>query len=305
MNVLITGGAGYIGNTLCEILLKDKRVNKVVVYDNLSRKNYNLLIGKTYVNHEKLRFVNEDILNSRTLKPFLEDADLVYHLAAKVTTPYASEDAHVYEQVNHWGTAELVYALEKMPLTYLVYLSSLSVYGSTEDKVTEQSMINPKSFYGISKKRGEDHVMRLVKKNQASIIRSGNVYGYNDSVRFDAVINRFMIKANFEEKLTINGDGNQYRSFISVENLSKAMLYYLNENPESGTYNLADKNLSINDVYKVIKEIYPNVETIYINQHMQLQHIKTDLNLAFNKLQQVDSTDLKEDLLEFKKNFAF
>jgi len=82
-------------------------------------------------------------------------------------------------------------------------------------------------------------------------------------------------------------------------------LYFLSAKPISGIYNLADKNLSINQVLSVVKELYPNVENIYVNQHMQLQHMKTDLELAYNKLHAVEKTDLLADLKEFKKSFAF
>jgi UDP-glucose 4-epimerase len=76
------------------------------VYDNLSRGNYNLFIGHK-VASPKVKFVPGEILDSRRLRNVLRNIDIVFHLAAKVTTPFANTDGHIYEQTNHWGTAEL------------------------------------------------------------------------------------------------------------------------------------------------------------------------------------------------------
>src|SRR3954468_14795002 len=113
MKVLVTGGAGYIGTELIGLLVADERVKQVIVYDNLSRSNPNLFLGLKLTNHAKLSFVKGELLDSRGLRKVLKGVDVVYHLAAKVTTPFANDDAHSYEQVNHWGTAELVYAVEE------------------------------------------------------------------------------------------------------------------------------------------------------------------------------------------------
>lgn len=64
----------------------------------------------------------------------MDGIDIIYHLAANVTTPFANTDPHFYEQVNHWGTAELAYAAEKASVKKLIYSSSTSVYGASSDK---------------------------------------------------------------------------------------------------------------------------------------------------------------------------
>ena len=127
MNVLITGGAGYIGTELIEHLQRVDEIDQLVIYDNLSRDNYNLFLGESNWNSDQIRFVKGDILDSRKLRQVLEDIDLVFHLAAKVTTPFADQNAHLFEQVNHWGTAELVYAVEESDVSSLVHISSASV----------------------------------------------------------------------------------------------------------------------------------------------------------------------------------
>src|SRR5258705_10146253 len=112
MNILVTGGTGYIGTELVKTLAKNTKVDRIIVYDNLSRGNFNFFIGKNQSNG-KVKFVQGDILDSRKIRKELKGIDVVYHLAAKVTTPFANIDSHFFEQINHWGTAELVYALEE------------------------------------------------------------------------------------------------------------------------------------------------------------------------------------------------
>jgi len=113
MHVLITGGAGYIGTALVEMLSQNKAVSQIDIYDNLSRANRNFFIGKNKLNSTKVNFIQGEILDSRKLKKALKGVDVVYHLAANVTTPFSDQNPHLFEQVNHWGTAELTYAIEE------------------------------------------------------------------------------------------------------------------------------------------------------------------------------------------------
>ena len=223
MKVLVTGGAGYIGTELINLLVSNPLIQNVIVYDNLSRINYNLFLGLKLQKHPKLSFVKGELLDSRSLRKVLKGVDVVYHLAAKVTTPFDSSDSHVYEQVNHWGTAELVYAVEESDVKKFIYTSSSGVYGSSAGAVDENTIPNPKTFYAISKLRGEEHVRRLVDKIDTYIFRCGNVYGYSKSMRFDSVINKFVFEANFNKIVTIQGDGKQSRSFIHIDQISNAL----------------------------------------------------------------------------------
>src|ERR1044072_8330746 len=154
MNVLITGGAGYIGTELIYTLDALPEIKNIVVYDNLSRGNYNLFIGHK-VTSTKVKFIPGEILDSRKLRNALKNIDVVFHLAAKVTTPFSNTDGHIYEQTNHWGTAELTYALEESNVKQLIFLSSTGVYGSTTAPVNRDSIPQPDSFYSISKLRAE------------------------------------------------------------------------------------------------------------------------------------------------------
>jgi UDP-glucose 4-epimerase len=306
MRVLITGGAGYIGNELTYRLLQNPIVDRIIIYDNLSRKNYNLFLDTKYP-EGKVRFVYGEILDSRKLRKVLKDVDIVYHLAAKVTTPYANDDPHLFEQVNHWGTAELVYAIEEAGanIKKLVYTSSSSVYGVSEVMIDINTMPNPKTFYGSSKLRGEAHIERLFDRIPTYILRCGNVYGYSPSLRFDAVINRFMFEANFNGRINVSGDGTQHRSFIHIDKVTNVMNNIINNNFPSGTYNLVDLNMSVIEIANIIKELYPGLETIFVNQHLSLREIMVKPDERLSGISTYLKKSIKEELAEFKEKFSF
>src|SRR5436190_18410394 len=249
MNILITGGAGYIGAELVHRLSKNEDVSKIVVYDNLTRDNFNLFISNSNrIANSKVKFEFGDLLDSRKLRKVLKDIDVVYHLAARVDTPFSNVDSHVFEQVNNWGTAELVYAVEEnKKISKFIYVSSASVYGSSKKLVDENTNPNPRTFYAISKMRGEEYVKRLMNKMETIIVRCGNVYGYSPAIKFDSVINRFMFDANFNNRISIHGTGKQSRSFISISKTVEALVELKNRKIPSDVYNLLDFNFEVLD----------------------------------------------------------
>lgn len=306
MKVLITGGAGYVGTKLVKYLVSNPAIDQIIVYDNLSKSHYNFFLGKNYPEGNKIMAVRGDVLDTRQLKKLMKDVDVVVHLAAIVTTPFANTDPHFYEQVNHWGTAEVVYAAEESDISKFIYLSSTSVYGANEHTADESTLAVPSTFYGISKLRGEEHVARLSEKKNAIIVRGGNVYGYSKSMRFDAVINRFMFDANFTNRIQINGNGKQSRAFIHIDYLADSLAQIVLKEVANGIYNLVDKNLQILDIVDVLKEIYPSLEFLFTNQHMHLRELKINPeSQLFNYIDRFNSRELAIELKEFKERFAF
>lgn len=305
MKVLVTGGAGYLGTGLISKLSNSKEAEEVIIYDNFSRSNRNLFIGKDKLDKCRITFLQADILDSRSLKRALVGVDVVYHLAANVTTPFSDQNPHLFEQINHWGTAELVYAIEASEVKKLIYLSSVSVYGTSSEELTEESNLNPRTFYGISKMRGEDHVKRVMDQLDTYIIRCGNVYGYNKSMRFDAVINRFIFEANFKGRISINGSGSQHRPFVHIENASNILSNLAFSDFNSGVYNLVDRNMAVGEIVEKLREIYPNLEMLFVNQHLSMRELKVASNKELMRLNDSKKIEFIDQLKDFKANFTF
>lgn len=303
MKVLVTGGAGYIGSKLTTELSGFPEVEEIIVYDNLSRKSYNAFLAPPSLKG-KVRFVEGEILDTRKVGKAMAEVDVVVHLAAKVTTPFADQDPHLFEQVNHWGAAEVVYAAEKATnLKCFIHLSSASVYGASSEEVGVGTSLHPRTFYGISKMRAEEHVERLGEKLPATIVRCGNVYGYDRSMRFDTVINRFAFEAHFKGLIRVNGSGEQRRSFVHIGTVGKVLAEMVQGKFDASTYDLVENTWSVNDLAEVFKRIYPELDLLYKDQHMPMREliVKRDGRLVGSS----EGSDLEAQIRELAERFAF
>lgn len=305
MKILITGGAGYIGYSLVKQLLEDvDQLHSITIYDNLSRRNYSFFTEANF-GHKPVKLIHGDILDGRMLQQALEGIDWVVHLAAKVTTPFADSDAHTFDQVNHWGSAQLAYAIEKSRVAEVINLSSISIYGDHSQPVDEHTPPNPQSFYGRSKWEGEKQIDVLTRTRKVYTLRSGNVYGYNPAYRIDAVVNRLLFQANFLGKITINGSGDQMRSFIHVDKVAHAIVGIIDGHLTPGTYNLVEHNLSINDIAAQIHSLYPKLDIIHANHNIRMKDVQTSLPCAMWEQLPLDPKSLGEELFDFKSHFSF
>ena len=303
MKILLTGGAGYIGNELVYRLSEETGIEEILVYDNLCKGNYNLFTGLRKVPGKNVRFLQADILDSRSLRSAMKGVDLVIHLAAKVPTPYADQDPHDFEQSNHWGTAEVVYAAEEESVGRFIYLSSQSVYGHGEVKNTEHPRV-PTSYYSISKMRGEEHVLRLMEKISVQLVRCANVYGYSKNLRVETEINQLVFDAHFSNRVSIHGDPEFTQTYISLYRLVEVLAQMVNQNVESDVYNLSHLSVSSMDMVEGLKVIYPGLETIFVDQHIPLHDLTMQCDRRLAPLLP-DDTSIVEDLQKFKELFTF
>lgn len=303
MRVMVTGGAGYIGNELVYRLSAEPGIKEILVYDNLCKGNYNLFTGLRKLPGNNVRFVQADILDSRSLRSCMAGMDVVVHLAAKVETPFADQNAHDFEQTNHWGTAELVYAAEDLGIGRFIYLSSQSVYGQGDVTSTEHPRV-PSSFYGISKMRGEDHVLRLMDKMPTQLVRCANVYGYSKNLRVETLVNQFIFDAHFTNRVAIHGDPEHAMSHISVYRLVEVLARMIKRDMDSAVHNLSHRRMSSMELVEALRELYPDLETIFVDQHIPLLDLTIECDEVMRELLPGDAT-LVEDLVKFRELFTF
>lgn len=270
MRVLVTGGAGYVGWSVVHDLVGRDGVEEVVIYDNFARRNYGVLLAEKPRGEATIRVVVDDLLNSRALRRAVESVDCVIHLAAVAMSPDIDENPHVFDQVNHWGTAELAYAVEQTGAPRLVYLSSGAVYGQREIVADTETEPNPTNAYGRSKLAGERQLERLAGKLELNIIRSGTVYGVNPAARFDTFVNRFLLDAALGRPLSVHGSGEQVRPVVPVDIVAKHVVNSALAETTAAISHTVTENIAVNTVIDTLKTIDPSLDVIYINQQQQL-----------------------------------
>ncbi|HSX09841.1 MAG TPA: NAD(P)-dependent oxidoreductase [Candidatus Saccharimonadales bacterium] len=236
-NILITGGAGYVGTVLTELLLKEGYT--VRVFDSISEMNLHPL---PFGNSKKFEFVKGDIREKSDVKKALKGMDAVIHLAGIVGYPACEKEPELSHQVNVIGTKNVMSAAKgELPI---LFASTTSVYGKiTDDICTEATARNPLSRYGKQKVEAED----LVKKNKKFIIfRFTTGFGASIKMRFDTLPNDFTYKALKEGKIVIY-QKNFIRSFIYVKDMARAFLFGLEhfDTMNGEVYNVGNNDLNI------------------------------------------------------------
>jgi UDP-N-acetylglucosamine/UDP-N-acetylgalactosamine 4-epimerase len=244
-NILITGGAGFIGSNLAEALLADDRVHKVRVLDNFAtglRKNVEEFLG-----HQKYEFMEGDICDPATCNRAMQDMHLVSHQAALGSVPRSIQDPVMSDKVNVGGTVNILKAAVDHSIERIILACSSSTYGDSEvlPKVEDQ-IGKPLSPYAVTKAAMEQygHVFQLNYGLPYIGLRYFNVFGTRQSPDnpYAAVIPLFCKAILNNTSPVINGDGSTSRDFTYIDNAVQAnILALFTENPDAlnQIYNVA------------------------------------------------------------------
>jgi len=271
-NILITGGAGFVGHHLTNKLLKEKK-NKVIIVDNKSNANTNFINEfEDFKNSfsERAVFYKKDIREPLFDIFKKEDIDTCIHLAAKISILEAILKTEETIDVNVNGTLNVLETCSKHKVKNFVFASSAAVYGNPNKwPVTEDFKLEPIDPYGASKIAGEALVSaykNLGKIPHAVKLRFFNIYGEGQSQAYAGVINNFYQRLSKGLAPIIFGNGKQTREFVSVNDVVNAILLagetQINT-PEA--FNIAvGKPISINELAKImIKNFGLDIEPIY------------------------------------------
>jgi UDP-glucose 4-epimerase len=246
-NILVTGGAGFIGFHLTK-KLTDLGAN-VTIYDDLSS-------GKmeNVKDVPKAQFIQGNILDVKKLLS-LEKADFIYHLAAQVVVPYSMENPLIDFDTNARGTLCVLEKARK-DNARLLFASSAAVYGNPIKFPTPETYgYTPFSCYGLSKVVGEEYCQMYMQQYslEITILRFANVYGS----RCHGVIHDFLDKLQKNtEELEIIGTGQQSRDFVHVSDITEALVLATEKNAVGKTYNLGfGETTKIIDLAKMILKI--------------------------------------------------
>ena len=303
MKVLVTGGIGYIGLSLVERLIQRPEVSQVLVYDNLSKNNFNFFFDPV-IRSEKLKFMEGDILDNHRFQDTLEGCDWVYHLASVLPNSRTSLNLHTFDQVNNWGTAQVVDAVERSKVQGIVYTSSTEVYGKSAEPADELKMPHPTTQYGKSKLNAEQHVDRLSSKLKVYRMRVGKVYGYNSCFYAESVINRMLFSAHHYNQIIIDGDCSNVLGFSYLQSVANTLESILSGKLPPNVFNLVTANYSVDQIASVIEALYPKVEKRYVSQDVTLESIPVQPNERVLAVPEDSLADLESHLVEMKKRFS-
>ena len=212
-NILVTGGAGYIGSHIVEQLRKTKC--NIVIFDNLVT-GYKRLINK------KAKFIKGDVKNINQLSTTIKDnkIDTVIHLAAYLNVSEAQSNKKKYYNNNIIGTLNLVKACKNTTVKNIIFSSSCSVYGTVNGSVSERRKANPQGYYAYTKYKGEQIIKKYSKKNnyKYAILRYFNVAGASSSKKIGQIekshgqLFKNIAIQYFKKKPLLNIYGNDYKT---------------------------------------------------------------------------------------------
>ncbi|MFI7706005.1 NAD-dependent epimerase/dehydratase family protein [Nonomuraea sp. NPDC049480] len=221
MNVLVTGGAGFIGANLCRALAARPEIENVTVLDDLSSGDLANLDGVA------VRFVRGSILDADLLADLVADATTVVHLAARPSVPKSLADPLATHDINVTGTLRVLEAC-RAAKPHVILASSSSVYGDrTEPCKHEDLPTRPLSPYGVSKLATEGYALAYAASFGLPVLpfRFFNVYGPLQAAdhAYAAVIPAFVSKALGGSPVPIYGDGLQVRDFTYVGTVTEVV----------------------------------------------------------------------------------
>jgi len=312
--ILVTGGAGFIGSNLCEVLIE--KGNKVVCLDNFAtgkRENLEQLLKDT-----NFTLIEGDIRKLEDCLKASQGVDYVLHQAALGSVPRSIKDPITSNDVNVSGFLNMLVAARDNRVKRFVFAASSSTYGDSESMPKVEDIIGkPLSPYAITKYVNELYADIFSKTYGLETIglRYFNVFGRKQDPNgaYAAVIPKFVSQLMKGESPVINGDGNYSRDFTYIDNVIQANLLSLvttNEKAINTVYNVAygDRN-TLNDLMGYLKEYLSefdskisNVEVIYgPNRAGDIPHSHASVDKAKENLNYDPQFTLQQGLKEAVK----
>jgi nucleoside-diphosphate-sugar epimerase len=222
--VLVTGAGGYIGNILTRLLLKEGyQVRALDTFwfgeERLPLEDPNLEVVKG-----DIRSISSEIMHG---------VESIIDLAAISNDPAGELDPVVTWSINHLGRFRIASLGKAAGVSRYILPSSCSIYGFQDDKVDEESEVNPLTTYAKANLAAENDVLSLSSEEFCvTVVRQSTVYGLSERMRFDLAVNG-MTKGFFENgKIPLMKDGTQWRPFVHVKDTSKAMMMMLEAEKE-------------------------------------------------------------------------
>jgi len=284
----LTGATGFVGRNLINRLLSEKYKVKALVLEN----DHKL--------PSEVGVVKGNLITGEGIGDFVKDIDVLLHLAARVTEP----ESEMFE-ANSYATYKLVENLLKSNVHYVIFMSSVAVYGSDANlEFKESDSCNPDTIYGLSKLLAENILKFWQKKSgkKLTILRPFNIYGPGNK---KGIIYSFCKSIKENDFVEIFGEGNQTRDFLYIDDLVELILKILTRKKQ-GTYNIgSDNKYSINQVVGIFEDIYGRkIKKVYKNNEMgKVYNINQSLESVKETFGWRSTTSFRKGLEQTLSNF--
>jgi nucleoside-diphosphate-sugar epimerase len=280
--VLVIGGAGYIGSVLVRRLIASGR--KVRVLDNLV---YGHAPLQALSGHPNFEFLSGDCRNIKSVVRAVEGVDTVIHLAAIVGDPACEQDRQTALETNYAATRMLIEVAKGARVSRLIFASTCSVYGASDQLMDETSATEPISLYAQTKVQSERALLEAASESfHPIIVRLATVFGHSYRPRFDLVVNLLTARALQEGLITIY-NGQQWRPFIHVRDVANGIVMLLNT-PVSivggQVFNLGDSSLNytLEQIAENIRQIFPGTKVAHVDNDDRRNY-----RVSFDKIQRL------------------
>ena len=289
MNILVTGGEGFIGKKLVNRLIKEKynvisldKTNSADIIADLSNENFNF--------------------------DCIDNIDYIFHLAAQPGGYFSLKDPYTDGKWNCLGTINIVKLAQKLKVKKLIYISSMAIYGNQELSSEESSKHNPISFYGVSKLTGELYTKLIYEHSNIpyTIFRLFATYGSGQDLnnKHQGILSIYLDQALNKNTVEITGSKNRVRELIHVDDVVEALILSFNQKTNNEIYNVSNSE-------SLTPEIIINKISKALNKPLKIKEIdgyvgdQTHITSTTYKLQDLGwkpKIDIKEGIEEFINN---
>ena len=305
-NILVTGGAGYVGAVLVPKLIKKGYSVKVIdLY------LYGDDVLDAVKNHPNLKEIKGDIRNKELLKKEIPNSNAVIHLACISNDPSYELDPDLGKSVNYDAFINLVDVSRKSRVKRFIYASSSSVYGiKEEEEVTEDLPLEPLTDYSKYKAKCEEVLLREARDDfTVTITRPSTVCGYSPRMRLDLTVNILTNHAINKGEITVFG-GEQKRPNLHIEDMTDLYLFLLEQSGEKvhkKIYNVGYENYRVREIAEMVRDTLGGNITIVTtptndkrSYHVSSKKIKEELGFEARHTIQEAIVDLKRAFDEGK-----
>ena len=285
MNILVTGGAGYIGAVVSRLLLN--RGHRVRVLDSLLHGGAALL---GLYPHEHFEFIKGDIRSADTIKQALDGIDAVVHLAAIVGDPSGSRQPEVTREVNQEGSLQLFDLCCKQEVEKFIFVSTCSNYGRMADPtqfITEESELQPVSLYAETKVAVEKYLLESSENRGpvTTVLRFATIFGVAPRMRFDLTVNEFTMELLTKRNLVVFGE-QFWRPYLHVIDGARAITKVLeiqNGQVNREVYNVGDTSQNYQKG-KLVEMICDEIGGDLVIEHVHRDEDPRDYRVSFAKI---------------------